>query len=165
MFCRLPLMNAVGTKVKDKKESLKMTDKFNTKSILTAIADYADEGTTLDSIQDNALNMNPWIIGTYKAAKALEQFSENDQLYLKTNLNGVFGAIQYVDDYETNEIGQVYTDLFDPEAVASAVASINGEQIISKLAEELNLDFDDKLTKQQAERLSNVKAMQTLLND
>lgn len=142
----------------------KTTDEFNTQAMLEAIAEYADEGDTLEDIQDHAFNMDPWIIGTYKASKALEQFSKADQLYEETDLNGVFGAIEYVQDYESNEIGQVITDLCDPESLASAVAYINGEQILNELTEKLDFYFDDKLNKQQADKLSSVKAMQELLN-
>lgn len=141
-----------------------MTNQFDTKSILEAIANYAEEGNTLEDVQNYAFNMDPWIIGTYKAAKALEQFNEDDQMYEKTNLDGVFGAIQYVQDYEIKEFGDVNTELSDPEQLASMVAYINGEQVINNLADELDLNWVDELTEQQAKQLSNVDAMQALLN-
>lgn len=142
-----------------------MTNQFDTQSILEAIANYAEEGNTLEDVQNYAFNTDPWIIGTYKAAKALEQFNEDDQMYEKTNLDGVFGAIQYVQDYEIGEFGDVNTELSDPEQLASMVAYINGEQVINELADELDLNWVDELTEQQAEQLSNVDAMQALLND
>ena len=86
-------------------------------------------------------------------------------MYEKTNLDGVFGAIQYVQDYEIEEGGDVITELSDPEKLASMVAYINGEQVINELADELDLNWVDELTEQQAKQLSNVDAMQALLND
>lgn len=143
-----------------------MTNQFDTQSILKAIANYAEEGNTLEDIQNYAFNTDPWIIGTYKAAKALEQFNEDDQMYEKTNLDGVFGAIQYVQDYENEEFGDVNTELSDPEQLASMVAYINGEQVINELADELDLNWVDELTEQQAKQLSkDIEAMQVLLND
>ena len=140
-----------------------MADEFNTQKNLEAIAEYADKGTTLKDIRDYASTIKPWI-DIYKMSKLLEQFNKGDQLYQRTALDGVFGAIQYVKDYETNKIGKVYTDLSDPKELASSVAYINREQILNELAKKLNLGFDDQLTKQQADKLSNAKAMQELLN-
>ena len=36
-----------------------MTNQFNTQSILEAIANYAEEGSTLEDVQDRAFNMDP----------------------------------------------------------------------------------------------------------
>ena len=141
-----------------------MSKAFNKEAILEAIADYVDEGITLEDIQDYAFNLDPWIISTYKAAKALDQFNEEDQMYELTYFNGVFGAIQYVRDYETNKFGEAYTNSSDPEKLASVVAYINGEQILSELAEKLNIEFDDKLTEKQVKQLSSVETMQKLLS-
>ena len=140
-----------------------MANQFDKKIILDTITAYADEGETLENIKDYAFNSDPWIIGIWQASEALKDFDEESQLYEKTNLNGIFGAIQYVQDYENDEVGEVNTNLSDPEAVATMVAYINGEKIINKLAEVLNIDLDDELTEQQAEQLSSVETMEELL--
>lgn len=154
-----------------------MSKSFNkqaifTQSILKAITEYADEGNTLENIQDYVLNSDPWTwiigryIGRHKAVEALKSFNEQDQLYEKTELNGVSGAIQYVQDYENAEFGGAnihITNLSNPESVATMVSYINGKQIINKLADKLNLELNDNLTKQQAAILSNVEIMQKLL--
>lgn len=140
-----------------------MENQFDTETILGVITEYSDEGNTLEDIHDYAFNTDPWIIGRWKASEALKGFNVHDQLYEETDFDGVFGAIQYVQDFETEEFGKVYTDLSDPEKLASMVAFINGEKIICKLADKLNLELDDKLTEQQAEQLSSVESMQELL--
>lgn len=139
-----------------------MSKAFNTKTILKAIFMFVDEGLTLENIQEFAFYSEPWIF--IEASEALKDFNEQDQLYEKTELNGVSGAIQYVQDYEedTGIIGGA-SDLSNPEEVACKVAYINGEQIINELAEALNIELDDKLTEQQTEQLSSVEAMQELL--
>ena len=141
-----------------------MSEAFNKEAILEVITDNAEEGTTLTDILNYAFNSDLWIISSYKAVEALEQFDEEDQMYELTQFNGVFGAIQYVKDYEKNEFGMVCSDLSDPETLADMVAYINGYQILSELAEKLNLDFDDELTKEQVKQLSSVETMQKLLD-
>lgn len=141
-----------------------MSEKFNKEAILETIANYADDANTLTELQNYAFDYEPWIISGYKSVKALEQFDEEDQMYKLTQFNGVFGAIQYVKDFEKNEFGGVYIKLSDPEQLADMVAYINGYQILSELAEKLNLNFDDELTKDQVEQLSSIEAMLDLLN-
>ena len=140
-----------------------MSKEFNKTAMLKAIADYVDEGETLESIQYNAFNTDCWVVGTYKAVKALEQFDKQDQLYEKTNLNGIFGAIQYVKDDEELEFGQIVTDFTNPEELASVVAYINSKIITNELADKLGISLNDKLTEEQVKQLSSVEAMQALL--
>lgn len=142
-----------------------MSKEFSYDTMLATIGDALDDGNhTLEDIQMNTTNTDLWIIGTYKASQALEEFSEEDQLYTGTNLDGVFGAIEYVKNYEIHQYGEVLTNLLNPEKVASMVAFINGEQIINELSDKLNLNLFDELTEQQLKQLSSVKTMQKLLS-
>ena len=146
-----------------------MIKEFNEKTILETIAEYVaehfdDDGITLLDIHDAFFNSDPWIKGKYRASEALKDFNEQDQLYEKTNLDGVFGAIEYVQFYEIHQYGEVLTNLLDPEAVASMVAFINGEQLTYKLADKLDLALADELTKEQVKQLSSVETMQKLLD-
>ena len=111
-----------------------------------------------------SFNSDPWIKGKYRASEALKDFNEQDQLHKTTNLDGVFGAIEYIQDYEIHQYGEVLTNLLNPEKVASMVAFINGEQIINELSDKLNLNLFDELTEQQLKQLSSVKTMQKLLS-
>ena len=145
-----------------------MANQFDKKIILEAIAEYvakyADENITLLDIHDSAsFSLKPWIKGKYRASEALKDFNEQDQLYEKTNLDGVFGAIEYVQDYETHQYGEVLANLLDPEAVAYMVAFINGEKTIYELSEALDIDLYEELTEKQAEQLLSVETMEELL--
>lgn len=140
-----------------------MTNQFNTQTILKAITNCSDKGNTLKNIKHYTYNSDPGITGTDQAIEALKDFNEHDKLYEKTNLNGIFGAIKYVQFYELYQFGKVYTNLGDPKKVANMVAFINREEIISDLAEKLSLGLDDELTEQQAKQLSSVETMQELL--
>jgi hypothetical protein len=128
--------------------------------MLKAIEAELDGGSrTLEDIQTYTTNADPWIIGTYRAAEALAKFDNDDMLYTNTNLTGVFGAIEYVQDYETDQSGTFNTNVSDPEDLASMVAYINMEMVLKDLHDELGLDWDDDLTDQQLERVK------TYIND
>lgn len=129
-------------------------NEFNKSVMIDTIQAAISDGiNTFENIQDYTTNYEPWIIGTYKAAKALEMFDESDQLYTETMLDGVFGAIEYVQAYEKNEFGEVNTDLGNPEDLASAVAYINMQQVIGDVANALDIDCDDELTDEQKEKI------------
>ena len=131
-----------------------MTEEFNYNTMLSTIADELENGSnSLEDIQMNTTNNDLWIIGTYKASQALEEFSEEDQLYTSTNLNGVFGAIEYVKNYETEQFGMVNTDLTDPEKVANMVAYINIEYVLNDSSNEFDIDIEEELTDQQADSI------------
>ena len=131
-----------------------MSKEFSYDTMLATIGDALDNGNrTLEDIQMNTTNRDLWIIGTYKASQALGEFSEEDQLYTGTNLDGVFGAIEYVKNYETDQLGTVNTDLTDPEKVASMVAYINMECVLNDLSVKFDLDWDDELTDQQVDEI------------
>ena len=131
-----------------------MSEEFSYDTMLATIGDALDNGNrTLEDIQMNTTNTDLWIIGTYKASQALEEFSEEDQLYTGTNLDGVFGAIEYVKNYETEQLGTVNTDLTDPEKVASMVAYINMDCVLNDLSVKFDLDFGEELTDQQVDEI------------
>ena len=131
-----------------------MSEEFSYDTMLATIGDALDNGNrTLEDIQMNTTNTDLWIIGTYKASQALEEFSEEDQLYTGTNLDGVFGAIEYVKNYETEQLGTVNTDLTDPEKVASMVAYINMDCVLNDLSVKFDLDLAEELTDQQVDEI------------
>lgn len=133
-----------------------MTEEFNYNTMLSTIADELENGSnSLEGIQMNTTSNDLWIIGTYKASQALEEFSEEDQLYASTNLNGVFGAIEYVKNYETEQFGMVNTDLTNPEEVANMVAYINMEYVLTDISNDFDIDIEEELTDQQANNIVN----------
>lgn len=133
-----------------------MAEEFNYNTMLSTIADELENGSnSLEDIQMDTTSRNLWIIGTYEASQALEEFSEEDQLYASTNLNGVFGAIEYVKNYETKQFGLVNTDLSDPKKVANMVAYINIEYVLNDLSDKFDIDIEEDLTDQQANSIVN----------
>ena len=138
-----------------------MSKEFSYDTMLATVGDALDDGNrTLEDIQMNTTNVYPWIIGTYKASQALEKFDVKDMLYTSTNLTGVFGAIEYIKYYETDQFGTVNTDLSDPEQVASMVAYINMECVLNDLSDEFDIEQDDDLTDQQVDEIKEYISQQ-----
>jgi hypothetical protein len=131
-----------------------MSKEFSYDTMLATVGDaLADANRTLENIQMNTTNSDPWIIGTYKASEALEKFDVKDMLYTSTNLTGVFGAIEYVEDYEKDLVGIIESDLSDPEKVASMVAFINMECVLNDLSNKFDIEWSDELTDQQVDQI------------
>lgn len=131
-----------------------MSEQFNRDTMLSTIKEALENGSrTLESIQTETTNNDLWIIGTYQAAEALGKFDTDDMLYTSTNLTGVFGAIEYVTYYETDQFGEVTTDLSDPEKLASMIAYINMDITLNDLSNELDLDWYDELGSQQVDKI------------
>ena len=138
-----------------------MSKEFSYDTMLATVGDALDDGNrTLEDIQMNTTNVDPWIIGTYKASQALEKFDVKDMLYTSTNLTGVFGAIEYIKYYETDQFGTVNTDLSDPEKVAGMVAYINMECVLNDLSNEFYIGWDDELTDQQVDKIKEYISQQ-----
>ena len=71
-------------------------------------------------LHHEVFNTNYYIIGTYKAKKALEEY-------------GVFDAIEKVQTYEENIFDKVYTDLSDPEKLINMLYYIIGEEVLFEI--------------------------------
>lgn len=132
-----------------------MSKAFDNKKMALALLGYVDEGESLQSCYEFLFLDDPWILGWYNAAQELENFDEDDQIFEETEMDGIFGAIQYVKDYEKDTYGLVSTDLSNPEQLATAVASINLDNFIYDLADTLKIDRDDDLTQDEANMVVN----------
>ena len=71
-------------------------------------------------LHQEVFNTNYYIIGTYEAKKALEEY-------------GVFDAIAKVQTYEKDNFGEIYTDLSDPEKLINMLYYIIGEEVLFKM--------------------------------
>lgn len=71
-------------------------------------------------LHHEVFNTDYYIIGTYEAKKALEEY-------------GVFDAIEKVQTYEKDNFGEVYTDLSDPEKVVNMLFYIIGEEVLFEI--------------------------------
>ena len=73
-------------------------------------------------LQNHAFNEDYYIVGRYVAKKALEEY-------------GVFNAIEEVERYERDNLGEIYTTLSDPEKVANMLWYIIGDNVTCELFE------------------------------
>ena len=107
--------------------------------IVGYISDY--EGTEAEELHHNLFNASPYIIGTYEAAKWLEDGQ---------NL-GTFDALGMIQEYEMETFDKVRTNLSNPEQVASMLAYILGEQVLGNtdivLEGELTPELINKIKK------------------
>ena len=95
---------------------------FTTTEALEDILDVLESGYTgyMDDLHNEVFNTGYYIIGTYQAKQALEEF-------------GVFEAIDKVQEYEDNAFGERYTDVSDPEKLANMLYYIIGKEVIQDL--------------------------------
>ena len=98
-------------------------------------------------LHHEVFNTDYYIIGTYKAKQALEQY-------------GVFNAIDEVQTYEKENFGEIYTDLSNPENVANMLYYIKGieaeEGILDLLEEEWSEPISEENAKNMIERINSI---------
>ena len=124
---------------------------YFTKDEIIEVMENAKEYNDPDfeSLFDAMFNSDYYIIGTYEASQALETYENDKKLDgYKTNLDGVFGAIELVKHYETNLFEQLPTPLDDPESVANMVEYIRGENLFGEALNNAGLDMDSEANKQ-----------------
>ena len=74
-------------------------------------------------LHHEVFNTSYYIIGTWKAKKALEEYD-------------VWEAIDKVQTYEKDNFGEVYTDLSDPKKVINMLFYIIGVEVIEEMLDE-----------------------------
>ena len=125
---------------------------FTEKEALQAVIDTLENGFDgyYCDLHDAVFNSDFYIIGTYQAKKALEQY-------------GTFDAIQEIIDYEKWNFGEVMTDLSNPEKVANMLWYIKSEEalhnaefgcILDEAAEDLEL-YSDLWNSEATETVNN----------
>jgi len=83
----------------------------------------AGHGDALQGLHQQLFNEDYYIIGTYKAKQWLGYQA--------------FDCIAAVREYETDNFGEVTTDLTDPEKVVNMYVYIAGEALLSEIGEEV----------------------------
>lgn len=71
-------------------------------------------------LHHEVFNTDYYIVGTYKAKQALEEY-------------GVFDAIKKVQEYEKDNFGEVTTNLSDPEKLINMLYYIIGEEVLFEM--------------------------------
>ena len=135
---------------------------FNQKTISTLILDNLNKCEALGDIREKYTSEQWFIDNTDKAIKALTDFNNSDQLRIKTSLNGIFGSIQYAQNYlkelensnyDCDSLDEV--DFGNPLEVASYIAQANFEYIFSLIKNNLNIGDWDLLTKEDRNKVKN----------
>ena len=75
-------------------------------------------------------NTDYYIIGTYEAKKALEEY-------------GVFDAIEKIQTYERDNFGEIYTDLSDPEKLVNMLYYIIGEEVLYEMMDSIEAWYNN----------------------
>jgi hypothetical protein len=102
---------------------------------------------------DDMVKNCDYIIGTYEAAQALGTFKNDEKLDgYTTDLDGVFGAIELVKQYEFDQFGVVSTPLDDPEKLANMVEYIRRETLFNEALSKANLTIVSDVTKQNIKK-------------
>ena len=132
-----------------------LTDEYFTKDeIIETMQDAEDYSVNdFDELFNHMFNSDYYIIGRYEAAQALETYKNDEELDgYKTALDGVFGAIELVEQYESNQFGDVSTPLDDPEKLANMVEYIRGETLFNEALNKASLDMDSEATDQNVQK-------------
>lgn len=87
-------------------------------AIIEALQDGFDD--YYSDLHHHVFNTDYYIIGTYEAKKALEEY-------------GVWEAIAKIREYEQDNFGEVYTDLSNPEKLVNMLYYIIGEEVLFEM--------------------------------
>ena len=87
-----------------------------------AIIEALEDGYTgyYCDLHNEVFNTDYYIIGTYQAKKALNEY-------------GILDAIEKVQTYEKDNFGEIYTDLSDPEKLINMLYYIIGEDVLYEM--------------------------------
>ena len=140
-----------------------LTNEYFTKDeiidTLKSAEDY--DVDSFDDLFDDLFNSDYYIISMYKAAEALKTFKNDEALDgYATTLDGIFGAVELVKQYDLDQFGEVLTPLEDPEKLASMVEYIRGETLFNEALDKAGLEIDSEATGENIQKF--VKAAKTL---
>lgn len=108
---------------------------FTTQEAMEDVKNYLENGGNCYGcdLHNEVFNTDYYIIGTYEAKKALEQY-------------GTFEAIEAIKTYEEDNFGELYTDLSDPEKVANMLYYIIGYEAMEELNDILDEDWNNEIS-------------------
>lgn len=98
-------------------------------------------------LHNEVFNTDWYIIGTEMAKDALREYD-------------VFEAIELVQNYEKEQLGQVYTDLSNPEKLINMVYYIIGDEIICEMGSYID-EFNDNWNELSDEE-TNAKILEVM---
>ena len=132
-----------------------LTNEYFTKDEIIEAMENAEEygDPDFECLFDDMVNNNDYIIGTYEAVQALGTFKNDKKLDgYTTDLDGVFGAIELVKQYESDQFGDVSTPLDDPEELANMVEYIRCETLFDEALNKADLTIVSEATEQNTQK-------------
>ena len=132
-----------------------LKNEYFTKDEIIEAMENAEEYSAddFDELLSDLFDGDYYIIGTYEASEALATYKNDEELDgYKTDLDGVFGAIELVKQYELEQFGEVFTPLEDPEKLASGVEYIRGENLFNEALNKAGLDMDSETTEENLKK-------------
>lgn len=133
--------------LKKEKEGIKMMlnkkHEEMQKEAITAVIEALTEGYDgyYCDLHNEVFNTDYYVIGTYQAKEILREYD-------------VFTAIEFVQTYEKEQFGEVYTDLSNPEKLINMVYYIIGDEVIG-LMNDID-EFNDKWNEEADEETNQI---------
>lgn len=112
--------------------------------ILDRVEDY--EGSDFDTFENEVFNDEERNMYYNEAKDELEKFVSDEDLDGYETVDGIFGAIELIKEYESTEFGEVNTDFSNPCDIANMIDYIRGENVFSEVMEKAGLDMDEDIS-------------------
>lgn len=112
--------------------------------ILDRVEDY--EGSDFDTFENEVFNDSERNMYYNEAKDELEKFVSDEDLDGYETVDGIFGAIELIKEYESTEFGEVNTDFSNPCNVANMIDFIRGGNVFGEVMEKASLDMDDDIS-------------------
>lgn len=112
--------------------------------MLDRVEDY--EGSDFDTFENEVFNDAERNMYYNEAKDELEKFVSDEDLDGYETVDGVFGAIELIKEYENTEFGEVNTDFSNPCDIANMIDFIRGGNVFSDVMEKADLDMDEDIS-------------------
>lgn len=112
--------------------------------MLDRVEDY--EGSDFDTFENEVFNDEERNMYYNEAKDELEKFVSDEDLDGYETVDGVFGAIELIKEYESTEFGEVNTDFSNPCDIANMIDFIRGGNVFGEVMEKAGLDMDDNIS-------------------
>lgn len=112
--------------------------------ILDRVEDY--EGSDFDTFENEVFNDEERNMYYNEAKDELEKFVSDEDLDGYETVDGIFGAIELIKEYESTEFGEVNTDFSNPCDIANMIDFIRGGNVFGEVMEKAGLDMDDDIS-------------------
>lgn len=112
--------------------------------MLDRVEDY--EGSDFDTFENDVFNDAGRNMYYNEAKDELEKFVSDEDLDGYETVDGVFGAIELIKEYENTEFGEVNTDFSSPCDIANMIDFIRGGNVFSDVMEKADLDMDEDIS-------------------